>query len=370
MGCVSSVPEDKDLKEKAAKQRRRLSVSPEQVGDISHAAVQQAEKDAAARRASQQEQAADAPVPAPTPAPDSATATDASASSPAAGNEDVKKEAVEMEVKAPVKLTYFEVSKKGFVPYNRNKVNQDRHVVVERLQSNPDLALFAVMDGHGEFGHLVAQFVKEKLPYYLEQQGNLAQDTPAAMTNAVKGVVDELAGTHINVAFSGTTLVFAIKNGSRLFVGNIGDSRCVLARKTDDGHIEAVPLTVDQKPDNPEEKARILRAGGRVEPLPGRIPAVPALVFVVLTVVAMFVGDLLFVTCMVIGVDGLFWVVFCLVMMFLCISSSVVLCFIIDPFFLQFVYVSGINHSFTFIKLTTFLHACLFRPSRRGLWSQ
>lgn len=279
MGCTSSssVPADdpnapKDLKEKASKQRRRLSVSPEQVGDIS--AVEKAEKDAhaaaVARRASD-EAAANGSNSALTDSNNNNANGTAPASSAAAVAAEEKQPSREEahEVKAPVKLAYCELSKKGFVPYNRNKVNQDRAVIVEHLQNQNDLSLFAVMDGHGEFGHLVAQFVKEKLPVHLEQQPNLVSDTPAAMTNAVKRVVDELAETHINVAFSGTTLVFAVKNRDKLFVGNVGDSRCVLCRKHGDGKLEAIPLTIDQKPDNPDEKARILRAGGRVEPLPG-----------------------------------------------------------------------------------------------------
>ena len=111
--------------------------------------------------------------------------------------------------------------------------------------------------------------------------------------------------TNINIAFSGTTSVFGVlvriaskpfgelssstpQIEKKLYVCNIGDSRCVLCRQAPDGEIQSIGahlrpsvnsaerstllltgLSFDQKPENPNEKARILKAGGRVEPLPG-----------------------------------------------------------------------------------------------------
>jgi len=129
--------------------------------------------------------------------------------------------------------------------------------------------LLGVLDGHGEFGHEVAEFVKERLPVLLNKQENLKRDTPAAMRAAVAFLMAELKASSIDFTFSGSTAIFAIKNGGRLFVGNIGDSRCVLARKGKSGEIEALALSEDNKPENPDEKARILKSGGVVHPLPG-----------------------------------------------------------------------------------------------------
>jgi len=90
------------------------------------------------------------------------------------------------------------------------------------------------------------------------------------MREAVAKLIIELKASSIDFTFSGTTAVFALKNGDRLFVGNIGDSRCVLIRKTDQADaVEAVALSEDNKPENPDEKVRILKAGGVVRPLPG-----------------------------------------------------------------------------------------------------
>lgn len=243
MGCVNSaakVDDPKAKEEEARQQRRRLSVAPQHVGDIDPSAAKDKDKPQDAKSAPP---AVSAPA-------EPAAPTDA-------------------ETKGKGNMRHISLSRKGFVPYNRNKVNQDREIIKFGLQNDPGLSLFGVMDGHGEFGHFVANFVKERLPEHLQHQGNLRSDPPAAITKAVKELVDELAGTNINIAFSGTTAVFGLKVDQSIYVANIGDSRCVLARKSDSGAIEAVPLSTDQKPESPDEKARIIKAGGRVEPLPG-----------------------------------------------------------------------------------------------------
>jgi serine/threonine protein phosphatase PrpC len=212
----------------AKKQRRRLSVAPQHVGDIT--------KDA---------------------------------SKPAERKDDEDEGLTELEMKSKGKYRFAVKSKKGIVPYNKNKVNQDRSIVKWALGDDQDLALFGVMDGHGEFGHYVAEFVREKLPEHLGAEKELKHEPEKYITLGVKKMCEKLSDTTINIAFSGTTTIFGVLVNKKLYVSNIGDSRCVLCRQGDDGEIQAIALSVDQKPENPKEKARILRAGGRVEPLPG-----------------------------------------------------------------------------------------------------
>jgi len=161
-------------------------------------------------------------------------------------------------------------TRKGVVPYNKNKLNQDRAIVKFALADDADISLFGVFDGHGEFGHEVAQFVIDTLPKTLIMQKNLKNDPVNAVIAGTMECAAELKKhrDQIDFSFSGTTAVFGLKVGSTLYVGNAGDSRCVLGR-LHDGHIEAVALSEDNKPDQSAEKQRILDAGGRVEPLPG-----------------------------------------------------------------------------------------------------
>jgi hypothetical protein len=58
---------------------------------------------------------------------------------------------------------------------------------------------------------------------------------------------------------AGCTAVVAVVHGTKLYVANAGDSRCVLCRGK-----ETVSLTQDHKPTNPDEERRIKAAGGFV----------------------------------------------------------------------------------------------------------
>ncbi|XP_054738134.1 probable protein phosphatase CG10417 isoform X1 [Anastrepha obliqua] len=64
---------------------------------------------------------------------------------------------------------------------------------------------------------------------------------------------------------SGCTAVVALLNGRDLYVANAGDSRCVVCRNG-----KAIDMSLDHKPEDEEESARIIKAGGRVT-LDGRV---------------------------------------------------------------------------------------------------
>lgn len=160
------------------------------------------------------------------------------------------------------------VTLKGMVPYSKKKVNQDRPMQKYCLNDDEGLHLFGVMDGHGEFGHRVSSFVKNNLPQFLEDQ-DIRADPRKAITDAVANMVVGLDKADINCEYSGTTLVFSVIVDQKMYIANVGDSRCIVGKPQPDGTWVTKDLSVDQKPDSPGEKERILAAGGRVAPLPG-----------------------------------------------------------------------------------------------------
>ncbi len=64
---------------------------------------------------------------------------------------------------------------------------------------------------------------------------------------------------------AGCTACSAIITPTEIIVGNAGDSRAVLARKANGDRFNAIEMSVDHKPELPEERARIEKAGGFVE---------------------------------------------------------------------------------------------------------
>ncbi|GIY15002.1 hypothetical protein CEXT_408882 [Caerostris extrusa] len=58
---------------------------------------------------------------------------------------------------------------------------------------------------------------------------------------------------------SGSTATVAVIRESKVYVANVGDSRCVLSRNG-----KAIDMSVDHKPEDFDERSRILNAGGSV----------------------------------------------------------------------------------------------------------
>eukprot|EP00469_Lotharella_globosa_P007693 CAMPEP_0167773810 /NCGR_PEP_ID=MMETSP0111_2-20121227/1642_1 /TAXON_ID=91324 /ORGANISM="Lotharella globosa, Strain CCCM811" /LENGTH=304 /DNA_ID=CAMNT_0007663519 /DNA_START=77 /DNA_END=991 /DNA_ORIENTATION=+ len=161
-------------------------------------------------------------------------------------------------------------TRKGMVPGNPQKVNQDRFIVKWGLQNNNDLALFGAFDGHGPLGHVISEFVAKELPKYLEKQENLTTNPREALMQATAGLCKQISQEKKESGkFSGTTAVYGLKVGDKIYVANLGDSRCVMCTRVGLSSFQATALSKDHKPEDPEEKDRILKAGGRVHPLKG-----------------------------------------------------------------------------------------------------
>mmetsp|Transcript_3821 Transcript_3821/g.6004 ORF Transcript_3821/g.6004 Transcript_3821/m.6004 type:complete len:354 (+) Transcript_3821:73-1134(+) len=161
-------------------------------------------------------------------------------------------------------------TKKGFVPGNPGKVNQDRFVVKWGLQKRDDVSLFGAFDGHGPVGQEISQYVATNLPIYLENQENLLSDPKKAIMEATAKLCARLKVEKKDASrFSGTTAVFAIKIQNKIYTANIGDSRSVLCTRVGSDSFQSIALSEDHKPETPSEKKRILAAGGRVHALKG-----------------------------------------------------------------------------------------------------
>lgn len=147
---------------------------------------------------------------------------------------------------------------------------EDRSLGVLELPGAPHAGLFGIFDGHG--GHEVAAHATRVLPGLLAGRLNEGLSPADALRTSFLQLDRELRGvTSIKRnshpfdrvgSTAVTVLVMREEDGLRLFCANIGDSRAVLCRGTD-----AVDLSRDQKPQDPEERRRIEAAGGRVEML-------------------------------------------------------------------------------------------------------
>ncbi|PIN04356.1 Serine/threonine protein phosphatase [Handroanthus impetiginosus] len=198
-----------------------------------------------------------------------------------------------------------------YTQQGKKGTNQDAMIFWENFYTGSDAkATFCgVFDGHGPYGHMVARKVRDALPILLcsnwESKPQIDQNDAHENIN-LEGMrrfddfmdedgcesmeaedIEKVPDMHIPLkksilkAFklmdkelklhpsidcfcSGTTAVALIKQGQDLIIGNIGDSRAVLATRDKDNALVAVQLTVDLKPNLPREAARIQKCKGRV----------------------------------------------------------------------------------------------------------
>jgi len=163
---------------------------------------------------------------------------------------------------------YSGISRKGLAPYNPDKPNQDAIVIHELPMNgfcNGEL-LLCVFDGHGENGHHVSNYFANRLGELLSSSAKFAVDehTCEVLSDALLSIENELVQDRsIDTTLSGTTAVVTVLRGDTLFVANVGDSRVIKGTHTTEQMVP-IELSIDHKPDSPEEKERIERLGGRV----------------------------------------------------------------------------------------------------------
>ena len=160
--------------------------------------------------------------------------------------------------------------------------NQDSFLIHENFGGIPSQTILSVLDGHGMFGHQISNYVTRLLPQLLEKnfplEGNshtvnspnlpvsVLSELKSSFSNTFLSIQSTLsAHKQVDATFSGTTVNLVYIHGKNLICANAGDSRAVLGRFT--GEWEAFDISQDHKPSDDQERKRIERCGGRVEPV-------------------------------------------------------------------------------------------------------
>jgi serine/threonine protein phosphatase PrpC len=147
---------------------------------------------------------------------------------------------------------------------------EDSHISIPDLGDN--ISLFAVFDGHG--GAEVAKFCSDNFAkefvlnanYKNGNYGKALQETFLKMDEILMGEngMDLLRQYTENVemttCLAGCTANVVLIVDKKAYVANAGDSRCI--SYTNDNKV--IALSKDHKPDDEEEKMRIVKAGGYV----------------------------------------------------------------------------------------------------------
>ncbi|KAJ3111522.1 Protein phosphatase 2C 2 [Physocladia obscura] len=140
-----------------------------------------------------------------------------------------------------------------------NAANQQTNANHESVDKR--FSFFAVYDGHG--GSAVAKYSGTHLHNKIVQDpAFVKKDYRAAIKNAFLLIDVSLKTSPEYLADPAgcTAITCLITDDLTVYCGNAGDSRAVLSSNGD-----AVPLSFDHKPTNPDESARIVAGGGYVE---------------------------------------------------------------------------------------------------------
>ena len=154
------------------------------------------------------------------------------------------------------------------------KVNQDSFFVLQNQYNFKDFNIFCVLDGHGVNGHLVSRFITKYFTSFFKnnKKMNSNNDEDAVYYRIKKKECDIIKrafkhaerdlekNTDIDANFSGTTCVMVLQVGEKIVCANVGDSRAIMVKENN----IIIPLSIDQKPDDPEEKKRIEENGGEM----------------------------------------------------------------------------------------------------------
>ncbi|KAH8246521.1 hypothetical protein KR038_011306 [Drosophila bunnanda] len=147
---------------------------------------------------------------------------------------------------------------------NKPRKMEDRHVCLERFGAmyevpDKESRFFGVFDGHS--GSLSASYAISQLPQLLADQLKVATDSsPDFYRNAFESaflLADERF-TQKKIT-SGTTSVCALIAKDQLSIAWVGDSKALLVGKR-----TQLQVVKPHKPENPDERKRIEKAGGTV----------------------------------------------------------------------------------------------------------
>ena len=146
--------------------------------------------------------------------------------------------------------------------------NEDRVMIMTRIQKPadrkdekwPPCSFFGLYDGHG--GKTCSNFLRDNLHTFIIQDSNFPSNPEQAILNGFEKAENHFIDLALKkVDKSGSCAVIILIVGKQCFVGNLGDSRAVVSTKEGNDYMV---LSKDHKPNDEEERLRIIKAGGEI----------------------------------------------------------------------------------------------------------
>ena len=162
----------------------------------------------------------------------------------------------------------------------KQKTNQDSFTFITNINNVKDFNIFGVLDGHGIEGHFVSQFASKYIPHLIMNNpeiknlreteliyNKLKSNNYQIISKAYLDCDIALQKVNFDSKESGCTCNLIINIGTHVICANTGDSRAIVVFEENNNWLvnyKCVPLSVDFKPEMPEEMNRIILNGGEV----------------------------------------------------------------------------------------------------------
>ncbi len=166
----------------------------------------------------------------------------------------------------------------GKVSAFQSKTNQDSFMILTNILNIKAFNIFGVFDGHGTQGHLISDYLKTYFTSFFSNKEIYMSDNNDINEQSIYERLTEknydiicyafnlcessLSKTKLDPNLSGSTCVIVFCISDKIICANAGDSRAILSTKNG-----IKVLSFDHKPDNKEEKERIIKSGGKVHPI-------------------------------------------------------------------------------------------------------
>lgn len=150
--------------------------------------------------------------------------------------------------------------------------NEDRVVIVSQIQKPqktihrtwPKMSYFGIFDGHG--GEGCSEYLKNNFLDYLVESKNFPHDIKAAITETFDKLEEDFYEKNKKkpkeeMDNSGSCALVTIMTESKIYIGNIGDSRAIMSLNNG---TKVKQLSIDHKPNNVKEFERVTKNGGKV----------------------------------------------------------------------------------------------------------
>lgn len=97
----------------------------------------------------------------------------------------------------------------------------------------------------------MSDFVKTTLPECISKVKNIEKNPGHVLGKAFESAYEKLLkDSHVDMSFSGSTVIVCYFLQNRLFCCNVGDSRAIMGKQKDNKWT-AIPLSTDHKPSIP-----------------------------------------------------------------------------------------------------------------------